>query len=97
MRTVGILTAGIALLMAGCEDELPLSGVDGGADQAVEVDCSAGQVLCGAVCADLQRDEQSCGQCGRACEAGQMCTAGICAASCEVGLTSCGSDGGARF
>lgn len=55
--------------------------------------CAAGEVECGAVCADLDTDPSNCGQCGRSCvipQAVASCVAGECAmAGCEPGYSDC--------
>ena len=38
--------------------------------------CAAGLTACGMACRDLQTDRLNCGACGRACAAGEACTAG---------------------
>lgn len=40
--------------------------------------CAVGEVFCGGRCADLRRDPANCGACGRACQAGDACEAGVC-------------------
>lgn len=54
------------------------------ADVARDVACEAG-VVCGAACADLQRDPHNCGRCGNDCDAltgvvvgATRCVAGVC-------------------
>lgn len=38
----------------------------------------------------LESDPASCGACGRACPAPQVCSNGACASSCALGATQCG-------
>jgi hypothetical protein len=49
---------------------------------------------CGGTCTDLARDPASCGACGAACNAGDLCltAAGVttCTATCPGGFTACG-------
>jgi len=56
-------------------------------------DCTASEMLCGNVCADLQADPSNCGQCGRSCvipQATATCVAGECAmGACNAGFTDC--------
>jgi hypothetical protein len=76
----------------------PAPGVDAGVPADVvshdvagpppTITCPPGQALCGDRCFDLQRDNTSCGACGRSCPAGTVCTAGACA--CAGGQTMCG-------
>lgn len=57
------------------------------------VECTAPEVACGSICADLDTDPSNCGLCGRTCiipnaEAG--CAAGQCTlVSCDVGYSDC--------
>ncbi len=44
--------------------------------------CSGSLSLCGASCVDLEANA-NCGSCGHSCAAGQTCTNGICAETCE--------------
>jgi hypothetical protein len=55
--------------------------VDGG--------CIRGTV-CGSDCADTNSDPNNCGACSRTCSAGQVCSNGLCQASCGPGLVGCG-------
>ncbi len=47
--------------------------------------------VCGTACTDTQLDPANCGACGKACEAGQVCTEGACATTCPTAQTLCGS------
>lgn len=59
--------------------------------------CPPGQVRCGALCVDPLTDRQRCGasgacagaEDGTACLAGEICSNGACALSCQVGLVDC--------
>ncbi|MCX4240925.1 hypothetical protein [Paraliomyxa miuraensis] len=75
------------------------SGGDGGTvDDTGEppLECAANEVVCGAMCAELDTDPSNCGQCGRSCvvpQAVASCVAGECAmASCEPGYSDCDGD-----
>jgi hypothetical protein len=62
-------------------------------------DCAAGQVSCGGACVDPKKDHDFCGAAGDcaganagvACQAGELCSFGVCALSCQTGLVQCGS------
>ena len=45
--------------------------------------------MCSGTCVNLQTDLAHCGQCGTQCKAGEVCTAGKCALSCQSGLSVC--------
>ena len=49
--------------------------------------CPGTLQLCGETCLDLQSDAANCGACGRACPAGESCTAGRC--QCPRGREIC--------
>jgi len=51
--------------------------------------CGPGSELCGGVCVNLQSDNKNCGKCNTACAAGQVCSSGVCALSCQSGLIEC--------
>ncbi len=40
--------------------------------------CAGATTACGATCRDLTTDENNCGSCGHACEAGVVCNRGVC-------------------
>ena len=40
--------------------------------------CSASQISCGGICADIGSDPYHCGRCGVACGTGEVCRAGHC-------------------
>ncbi|MFO0606731.1 MAG: fibrinogen-like YCDxxxxGGGW domain-containing protein [Polyangiales bacterium] len=42
--------------------------------------------------ANTAADNANCGMCGRACAAGQVCSAGVCTSSCGAGTTNCSGD-----
>lgn len=66
---------------AGSADGGPatLSAADGSAasDGSLDASCTAGQMLCGATCVDLQTDPANCGRCGHDC-CGGACDGGAC-------------------
>jgi hypothetical protein len=91
-KHIGLL--GLLLLVAGqgCSDDTATNpdtgpGVDTGADAA---GCPSGTTLCGSECVHTERDPKHCGECDRACPAGQVCSAGDCAVECQQGLVNCG-------
>lgn len=49
-----------------------------------------GATLCGEACTNLTFDPQNCGECGKACDQGEVCSLGQCAAGCSGGLQQCG-------
>jgi hypothetical protein len=54
--------------------------------------CPSGQTICNGACVNLASDLNNCGGCGFACAAGNVCTAGVCAAgapTCSSGQISC--------
>ncbi len=54
--------------------------------------CAAGTTACGGSCHALASDRDHCGACGRACPAGEVCTAGSCRADCAQGSVRCPGD-----
>jgi hypothetical protein len=62
----------------------------GGADSDTLDRCPAGQLECGAICADPDTDAQNCGDCGIACDPGKSCVGGACISDCPAGQTFCG-------
>jgi hypothetical protein len=82
---------GAVALLAGCppadsgvdeDDTLPPLGAD--------AQCLRWETQCGSECVDRQTDTQNCGQCGRACDAGQLCSEGACVDECPDGYERCG-------
>src|SRR6266446_5982250 len=59
-------------------------GVDGGG-----LACVGGTTACGDKCIELDVDPKNCGACGKACAAGEMCSAGKCATFCQTGYMAC--------
>ncbi len=51
--------------------------------------CSAEQSLCAEKCRDLLVDRANCGACGKACNAGEVCSAGQCGVTCQPSLSLC--------
>lgn len=69
------------------------TGSDGGVGSGPvgRCDCQAGTELCDGRCVATASDPTSCGACGRACAANQVCEQGQCKASCTLGIsTRCG-------
>ena len=65
--------------------------VDAGVDVSMmlpDVNCPAGQSVCGTSCVDTQSDDTNCGACGATCPMGQRCAMGVC--GCSMGQTACG-------
>ena len=75
----------------GCHSPHPNAAARSSSDgQCVcAVSCAAGTTNCSGACQNLQTDRQHCGMCGRACAAGQICTAGACVVSCPTGQRAC--------
>jgi hypothetical protein len=60
------------------------TGAGGGMNQ-----CPGGK-LCGLTCTNPDFDPQNCGDCGKACQMGEVCSMGQCGVSCLGGSTKCG-------
>lgn len=86
----------------------PLSEDEAGAapDGATpQPSCPSPQTRCGEACLDLTHDDTSCGQCGKACGAGEVCEASTCTPLCtgggvladRFGLTMVGCKGKIAF
>jgi hypothetical protein len=59
-----------------------------GKDALVGGSCRRGLTECNLACVDIEQDPAHCGACGRACTAGQICSAGTCGspeAAADVG------------
>ncbi|MET0341542.1 MAG: hypothetical protein ABW252_11125 [Polyangiales bacterium] len=60
--------------------------------------CASGLLQCGSTCVNPQTDRSFCGATGDCmggndgsmCASGEVCAAGICAVSCQMGLVNCG-------
>lgn len=52
--------------------------------------CPAGTARCDGVCVDLRVDPTSCGACGNACAAGEVCDEGTCGLTCAAEREACG-------
>ena len=83
---LALALAASALAFAGCGARITTGG-DGGMDGSA---CGPGQEICDGVCVDTRVSTAHCGSCGSSCAAGEVCSAGSCAASCGTGLTECG-------
>ncbi len=66
------------------------SGSLNGSSSGASMDVCPGGKLCGTNCASVQIDPKNCGDCGKACADGQVCSQGACALSCAGGTTKCG-------
>ncbi len=55
--------------------------------------CEATETVCGGACVDTQTSRDHCGACGKACAAGEVCSAGACSLSCGGGTVKCTSGG----
>lgn len=55
--------------------------------------CGPGETLCGESCVRLSADPASCGACGVACAASEICSDGTCVSSCSSDCTRCGPGG----
>ncbi len=64
-----------------CQQPYSLCGGDAGGGGAVH-------------CADLQANDNDCGQCGNACASGYVCRLGKCTSTCGPNLSKCPVDGG---
>jgi len=76
------------------------TGGDATADDVGDDDgppsCSAPEVACGQICADLASDPNNCGSCGVSCvipAGGAACEAGNCTlGACDIGFADCDGD-----
>ena len=73
----------------GCAVTLALLAFACGKDALVGGSCRKGLTECNLRCIDLEADPANCGACGRACAAGQTCSA----ASCGGGRADASADG----
>src|SRR5262245_26873622 len=64
------------LLLSGCNNPETTAPCQGGTD-------------CNGVCVNTGADVSNCGACGKACAAGEVCSNGTCALSCQASLTNC--------
>ncbi len=81
---------GVAVLLwAACG--APGSQPDGGVplDGGGLMSCQLGLTLCGDACADLTRDYENCGGCGKVCGAALSCIEGQCTEPCPTGQKLC--------
>jgi hypothetical protein len=84
-------------------DDCP-SGVDPADVCCLDSDCLAGETCCAGECADLDSDTDNCGECGRECDAGEVCSNGFTCQDPDClpitrtsGDVTLASDGGLRF
>jgi hypothetical protein len=66
-------------------------GCASGGSTEVMPGCPVTQLMCAGVCTDTSGDGKNCGECGKACVAGEVCSAGACALTCGGGTTKCGT------
>ena len=65
---------------------------DSGVEEDAGLTCGGGTVACGDACVDTKGDRKNCGQCGKTCASGQVCSDSSCAATCGGGTPNlCGS------
>ena len=75
---------------SGGDEDTGTPGVDsGGTDTGAT--CSGDQKVCGGACTSVQFDPSNCGDCGKKCGAGEVCSLGACKTSCDAPLTKCGA------
>jgi hypothetical protein len=53
--------------------------------------CSGDQKICGGACTSVKFDPSNCGDCGKKCAAGEVCSLGACKTTCDAPLTKCGA------
>jgi hypothetical protein len=51
--------------------------------------CSGGLTACGTACVNTQSDVQNCGGCDHPCTSPQVCAAGSCSDTCQIGYENC--------
>lgn len=74
----------LLFVFAGCVDDSPAPSSSS---------CESSESSCDDECVDVQTDATNCGACGVVCSAGEVCTAGACAAiatECAAAETECG-------
>lgn len=59
--------------------------------------CAGDLRVCGEACVDIRYDPDHCGDCGKACDDGQVCSEGVCGLACGVGMVTCADSGGAAL
>ena len=98
LRAVAIGSFAVVMGVTGCvgDDTTGQPSADAGpnadaSDAAVDttVACPSGQTSCNGACVDTSNSLTSCGTCGTACAAGQVCSKGTCAADCGSGTSKC--------
>ncbi len=58
--------------------------------------CPAGQTFCEGACVTLETDREHCGECGRRCPMGEVCSASACGLDCSAPAVPC-EDGDADY
>lgn len=51
--------------------------------------CDNNKTKCGSTCHDTATDVSHCGSCGKACQSGEQCLAGVCSRVCKEGQVQC--------
>lgn len=73
-----------------CLFEPDLAGYDATSKGAGGVSaCPFGFSECSDACVDTGYDLLNCGSCGNACNAGEVCSQGVCATTCSSGTVNC--------
>jgi hypothetical protein len=90
----------LSLLAFGCASTNAPPGGDGGGGHAICPDHpeQCGGKCCGSKCIDITLDPLNCGDCGIACDTGQLCRSGSCGCLpsgtvCGTGQSCCGNTG----
>jgi hypothetical protein len=66
------------------------NGEGGGGEGAMGAECREGHELCDGVCTSVSFDPENCGECGKVCREGELCSNGQCGVSCGPGTEQCG-------
>jgi hypothetical protein len=88
-----VLFPALALLLIGCGSR-PGLDIPEAVDASAETDtgCGGAFLACGdAGCIDPRFDPKNCGGCGNPCKEGEVCSLGVCSATCTEPLLRCES------